>query len=174
MLPFLTNEFPALQCAIKTCDEDFIVEELPLYEPSGQGTHVYALIEKKGISTPDALAQIARVLGIPRWQIGFAGQKDARAVTRQWISVEHIKPEQLLELDIPKIKVLSVDRHGNKLKLGHLSGNRFVIRLRKLQIPSNRSGQNCAGRSIDFEQQGGAELFRPAAVRQSKYRPSAR
>ena len=134
MLPFLTNEIPALSCAIKTCDEDFIVEEQPLYEPSGQGTHVYAFIEKRGISTPDALAQIARVFGIPRWQIGFAGQKDARAVTRQWISIEHIKLEQVLNLDIPKIKVLSVTRHGNKLKLGHLSGNRFVIRLRKLQI----------------------------------------
>jgi len=135
MFPFLTSDIPALNCAIKTCDEDFIVEEIPLYEPSGQGTHVYALIGKKGISTPDALAQIARVFGIPRWQIGFAGQKDARAVTRQWISIEHIKPEQLLNLDIPKIKVLSVTRHGNKLKLGHLAGNRFVIRLRKLQIP---------------------------------------
>lgn len=135
ILPFLTQEFPALNCAIKTCDEDFIVEEVPLYEPCGQGAHVYAHIEKKGISTPDAIAQIARVFGIPRWQVGFAGQKDARAVARQWISIEHIKPEQMLNLEIPKIKVLSVTRHGNKLKLGHLAGNRFVIRLRKLQVP---------------------------------------
>ena len=135
MFPFLTKDIPSLNCAIKTCDEDFVVEEIPLYEPSGQGTHVYALIEKKGMSTPEAIAQIARVFGIQRWQIGFAGQKDAHAVTRQWISIEHIKPERMFSIDIPKIKVLSVTRHSNKLKLGHLAGNRFIIRLRKLEIP---------------------------------------
>ena len=117
MFPFLTKDIPPLNCAIKTCEEDFFVEEIPLYEPSGQGTHIYALIEKKGISTPDALAQIARVFGIPRWQVGFAGQKDARAVTRQWISIEHISVEQMLNLEIPKIKVLSATRHSNKIKL---------------------------------------------------------
>jgi len=31
--------------------EDFLVEELPLYEASGAGTHTYAFIEKRGIGT---------------------------------------------------------------------------------------------------------------------------
>jgi tRNA pseudouridine13 synthase len=135
MLGFLTTQYAGVGGVIKTRIEDFFVEELPLYQPCGQGTHVYILIERRGISTMDALAAIARAIEIRRLDIGYAGQKDARAVARQWISVEHIKLEKLQGLDIPKVKMLEFARHGNKLKMGHLAGNRFVIRLRKLERP---------------------------------------
>ena len=134
MLKFLTTEYTGLGGVIKTRAEDFFVEELPLYPPSGEGTHVYILIEKKEISTMAAMAEIARALGIRRQDIGYAGQKDTRAVARQWISVEHIKLEKLQALDIPKVKQLQFARHGNKLKMGHLAANRFAIRLRKLEM----------------------------------------
>jgi len=116
-------------------NEDFFVAELPLYKPCGQGAHIYALIEKRGISTMDALANIAQALHISRKEIGFAGLKDAHAITRQWISAEHIDPKQLLELDIPHIRVIQIARHSNKLKLGHLAGNLFTIRLRNVNLP---------------------------------------
>jgi len=139
LLPFLTTQFDGIECTIKTCEEDFFVEELPLYTPCGEGTHIYAQIEKKGISTMDALAKIANALRITRKEIGYAGLKDARAVTRQWISVEHINPEHLFSLDIANIKVIQITRHCNKLKLGHLAYNRFVIRLRNLKSPLKQS-----------------------------------
>jgi tRNA pseudouridine13 synthase len=135
MLGFLTTEYAGLGGVIKTRAEDFFVEELPLYQPSGEGTHTYILIEKKEISTMGAMAEIARALGIRRQDIGYAGQKDTRAVARQWISIEHIKLEKLQALDIPKVKLLQFARHGNKLKMGHLAANRFAIRLRKLEQP---------------------------------------
>jgi tRNA pseudouridine13 synthase len=134
MLPFLTTKYVGLGGVIKTRAEDFFVEELPLYQPSGEGTHVYILIEKKEISTMNAMTEIARTLGIRRQDIGYAGQKDTRAVARQWISVEHIKLEKLQALDIPKVKLLQFARHGNKLKMGHLAQNRFAIRLRKIEL----------------------------------------
>jgi tRNA pseudouridine13 synthase len=139
VLPFLTIQCTGIGGVIKTRAEDFLVEELPLYKPSGQGTHTYILIEKKEISTMDALAAIARALGIRRQDIGYAGQKDSRAVARQWISVEHIKVEKLQGLDIPKVKMLEFARHGNKLKMGHLAGNRFVVRLRKIEMPISQA-----------------------------------
>ena len=135
MLPFLTNQYPALGGEIKTRPEDFIVEELPLYQPSGEGTHIYILIEKKEISTMAAMAEIARALGIARKDIGYAGMKDARAVARQWLSVEHMPLEKLQALKLQKIKLLEFARHTNKLKIGHMAGNRFAIRLRKLELP---------------------------------------
>ena len=138
-LPFLTAQFDGIGGTIKTCEEDFLVEEMPLYTPCGNGTHIYAQIEKKGISTMDALAKIANALRITRKEIGYAGLKDARAVTRQWISVEHINPEILLSLDIPDIKITQIARHRNKLKLGHLACNRFVIRIRNLKLPVTQS-----------------------------------
>lgn len=120
---------------IKARPEDFFVEELPLYEPSGSGTHIYAQIEKKGIGTREALDRIARVLNVSRRDIGLAGLKDAQAVARQWISVEHVSPEQVEQVSLREVRVLKTTRHTNKLKPGHLAGNRFVVRLRKLAMP---------------------------------------
>lgn len=129
-LPFLTGDLPGVGGVIKVQPEDFLVEELPLYEPSGSGTHTYALIEKRGIGTREALNRIAQALGVLRKDIGSAGLKDARAVTRQWISVEHVEPQRLEQVSVPAVRVLQTARHTNKLKPGHLRGNRFVIRLR--------------------------------------------
>jgi tRNA pseudouridine13 synthase len=133
MLSFLTNQYKGIGGVIKSRVEDFFVEELPLRELSGEGTHVYILIEKREISTMDALAAIAQALEIRRQDIGYAGQKDARAIARQWISIEHVKIEKLKKLDIPKVKMLKFARHDSKLKMGQLTGNRFVIRLRKIE-----------------------------------------
>ena len=134
-LPFLTRDLPGVGGIVKTRPEDFFVEELPLYEPSGSGTHVYAQIEKKGLGTREALDRVARALGILRRDIGSAGLKDAHAVARQWISIEHIPSEPLEQLSLAEVRVLKTTRHTNKLKPGHLRGNRFVVRLRKPALP---------------------------------------
>lgn len=129
-LPYLTADLPGVGGAIKRIDEDFVVEEIPKYQPSGEGTHTYLVIEKRGLTTHAAIRQIARALGKQPREIGYAGLKDARGVTRQTISVEHIDSQQISALSLPQITVLSAKQHTNKLKLGHLAGNRFRIRLR--------------------------------------------
>jgi tRNA pseudouridine13 synthase len=73
---------------------------------------------------------IARALGRNRQEIGYAGLKDAHGVTRQMLSLEHVDPERVRSLELARIRVLSVARHGNKIKLGHLAGNRFAIKIR--------------------------------------------
>jgi tRNA pseudouridine13 synthase len=133
--PFLTADIAGVGGVIKARPEDFLVEELPLYEASGSGTHVYALIEKTGIGTREALDQVARALNVSRRDIGLAGLKDAHAVARQWISIEHVDPQQVEQVSMPQVRVLQTTRHTNKLKPGHLRGNRFVIRLRNLAMP---------------------------------------
>lgn len=112
--------------------EDFIVEEIPLYDFSAVGDHVLFKIEKRGVSTLHAIQDIARALNVSPRDIGYAGLKDARAVTRQWLSIEHLDPAALQALDVARIRVLEVTRHLNKLKLGHLSGNRFTIHARNI------------------------------------------
>jgi len=129
-LPFLTASLPGVGGTIKQHNEDFRVEELPLYLPCGQGTHTYFVIEKRGMTTPAAIERIARSLGVKRQDIGYAGLKDAHGVTRQMLSLEHVAPERVSALTFDDLSVLSVDRHGNKLKLGHLAGNRFTVRIR--------------------------------------------
>lgn len=129
-LPYLTSDLPGIGGRIKCRPEDFIVEEVPLYEPTGEGTHLYVRIQKTGIPTMQAVKDVARALGRPARDVGYAGLKDADAVTTQTVSVEHVDPARIEALDLPRIRVLDVSRHTNKLKLGHLKGNRFTIRLR--------------------------------------------
>ncbi len=127
---YLTADIPGIGGVIKETPEDFLVAELPLYAPCGEGEHTYAEIEKRGVTTLDAVRRIARALGVSDRDMGYAGMKDARGVTRQTFSVPRVAPERLLALDIPGIRVLAATPHTNKLKLGHLAGNRFRIRIR--------------------------------------------
>ena len=128
--PYLTADLPGVGGEIKRLDDDFVVEEAPLYLPSGQGTHTYFMIEKRGLTTHAVLQHIARLLGRQPYDIGYAGMKDAHGVTRQTLSIEHVDPSRVAALELGRAKVLSVDRHTNKLKLGHLAGNRFAIKIR--------------------------------------------
>ena len=130
MQRYLTAEIPGTGGTIKSSPEDFLVEELPAYQPSGQGEHCYALIEKRGIATLEALRRLSKALGVQERDIGYAGMKDAVGVTRQSVSIPRVAPETVLSLQIPGIAVLSAVLHGNKLRLGHLKGNRFRIRVR--------------------------------------------
>ena len=111
----------------KIASEDFIVEELPLYEPSGSGTHTFFGIRKRNLSTLEAINHIARELQVPTRDFGYAGLKDKRAVTTQVLSVEGIAPERILKIEHPAIEVLWAERHAHKLRVGHLRGNRFEI-----------------------------------------------
>ncbi|MFQ5458980.1 MAG: tRNA pseudouridine(13) synthase TruD [Myxococcota bacterium] len=131
-LPRLTEAIAPVPAAIKRRYEDFRVEEIPAYAPCGEGDHCLFTIEKRGLATMRAVQDIARGLGVPAKAIGLAGLKDARAVAVQQLSVEHVDPHRIETLAIPRIRVLAVARHRNKLKIGHLKGNRFRIRMREV------------------------------------------
>ncbi len=133
--PFLTADLPGIGGQIKVRNEDFVVDEAPLYPMAGEGTHVFFRVEKNGLATCDAAARIADVLRVRRIDVGYAGRKDTRALTRQWMSVEHVDPERIASLDIEGIKILETVRHTNKIKTGHLRANRFIIKVRGLELP---------------------------------------
>jgi tRNA pseudouridine13 synthase len=128
--PLLTADLPGIGGRIKQQPEDFEVEELPAYEPCGSGDFLYLWIEKKSLGAEYFVRQIARRLDIPPGEVGTAGLKDRHAVTRQMVSVPAAVESCLVRLSGDGITVLRVSRHGNKLKPGHLHGNRFRILIR--------------------------------------------
>ncbi len=128
-LPRLTADLPGAGGAVREL-EDFVVEELPAYLPCGEGEHCLALVEKRGLTTPQAIERICRALGLPPGEAGYAGLKDRAGVTRQWISLQGAAPAALLALQLPDLRVLEAGLHRNKLRTGHLHGNRFVVTLR--------------------------------------------
>ena len=83
MQRYLTAEIPGTGGAIKGSPEDFLVEEIAAYQPSGQGEHCYAQIEKRGIATLEALRRISKALGVQERDLGYAGMKDAVSYARQ-------------------------------------------------------------------------------------------
>ena len=109
--------------------DTFTVEEIPAYAPSGEGTHLFLWIEKRGLTTFDAIARIARALGLAPRDIGYAGLKDRHALTRQWLSLPGIAAERALTMADADLKVLQAIPHPHKLRLGHLRGNRFEVTL---------------------------------------------
>jgi tRNA pseudouridine13 synthase len=128
--PLLTADLPGIGGRIKVQPEDFEVEEIPAYPPSGSGDYLYLWVEKRDMGAEYFVRQLARRLDLPVGEVGTAGLKDRRAVTRQMVSVPARVAERVGQLDGDGIRVLSVHRHGNKLKPGHLHGNRFRILVR--------------------------------------------
>ena len=128
--PMLTPELPGCGGRIRVKDEDFEVEDVPSYEPCGDGEHLFLWVEKRGMAPEYFARTIANKLGIPPGAVGTAGLKDRHAVTRQWVSVPKQAEPNVAKLEGDGIRVLKIGRHTNKLKPGHLRGNRFRILIR--------------------------------------------
>jgi tRNA pseudouridine13 synthase len=129
-LPLLTPDLPGCGGTIRARDDDFEVEEVPSYEPCGEGEHLFLWIEKRGMAPEYFARHIAQRLGIPPGAVGTAGLKDRHAVTRQWVSVPRDAEGRVGQLDGDGMRVLKTGLHANKLKPGHLRGNRFRILVR--------------------------------------------
>lgn len=139
-LPQWPNAYPAsgASATLKLLNEDFIVTELPLQPPSGEGEHIWLDIEKNGANTAFVAQQLAEAASVQERDVGYAGLKDRYAITRQWFSIYLPKGEtpDLTLLQHPEFKVLSQSRHVKKLRPGDLQGNRFRIVLR--DVTGNR------------------------------------
>jgi tRNA pseudouridine13 synthase len=156
-VPLLTPDLPGAGGAARVSEEDFRVEELPLYEASGAGEHLYLTVEKVGRTTQEVVREIAQALGAREREVGTAGLKDKRGVTVQRISVL----SKAVEAEAAKIagrgfRVLEARRHGNKLRTGHLRGNRFRVVLRGCEPDALARAQAVCER---LRAQGAANLF---------------
>jgi len=129
-LPYLTTA-PPIHGVLKSTPEDFEVEEVPAYLPSGKGGHVFAWIEKRGVTTKDAVRRLCEELHIDPNAAGWAGLKDKQAVTRQWISLAGTTAEAVRASNLEDIRVLEAVAHEHKLRTGHLRANRFSVRIRE-------------------------------------------
>src|SRR5262245_12347978 len=129
-VPYLTAGVPGTGGRIKVEPADFEVEEISAYDPAGTGEHLFLWVEKTDLGAEYFVRQVARRLGIPTGEVGTAGLKDRRAITRQWVSVPATCEPALPQLDGAGIRLLRVSRHANKLRPGHLRGNRFRILIR--------------------------------------------
>ncbi len=129
-LPSVTEDLPGTGGRIRHLPDDFRVEEVPAYLPQGSGSHLYLRVEKRNLTTRDLVVALMRH-GLRENEIGVAGLKDKSAVTVQWISIPKRGEAAAAALEtLPGVRVLERAYHRNKLGIGHLRGNRFVVRIR--------------------------------------------
>ncbi len=129
--PFITADLPGMGGEMKAEPAHFAVEEIPLYEPVGEGQHVYVCLTREGWTTRALQRRLARLFGLREVDVGYAGLKDKHARVTQTFSlllrdVDEATVARRIEESLP-VEVGWVQRHRNKLKRGHLLGNRFRI-----------------------------------------------
>jgi tRNA pseudouridine13 synthase len=142
-LPYVSADLPGIGGQLRSSPGHFIVEELPLYDASGEGQHLYVNLTKEELTTRDIQQQLADLFGLPDREVSFAGMKDKHARTTQTFSlnVGHVT-EQFVEEAYSRIqerlpvRVHWAKLHRNKLKKGHLLGNRFTVIITDLNRPS--------------------------------------
>jgi tRNA pseudouridine13 synthase len=144
-LPFVTADVPGTGGSIRSAPEDFVVEELPLYLPQGDGSHLYLRVEKRGLTTRDLVMALVGA-GVDEASVGVAGLKDKHALTTQWLSLpkRHEGAVAALE-DLPGVRVLERSYHRNKLGLGHLRGNRFIVTVRGVADGARARAEDALG-----------------------------
>jgi len=150
-LPRTCPDAPRFAGRIKEEPEDFEVEEIPAYLPEGRGDHLFLWVQKLDVAGGDLVHRLASALGIPPGDLGYAGTKDRRAVTRQWVSVPARCEDRLSRLEtLQGIRVLETARHPHKIRTGHLRGNRFRIRIRGVEASSVPVMQQTADRIVQW------------------------
>lgn len=125
------SEPPPVRARFRVAPEDFDVEEILGFEPTGEGEHLFLWIEKRGANTVWVAGQLARWAGVAPMAVGYAGLKDRHAVTRQWFSVHlprRVAPDA--DPEVEGVRVIERRWHDRKLKRGAHRGNRFAIVLR--------------------------------------------
>lgn len=130
---YVSAAFPGTGGRLKSEPEDFVVVELPAYEPAGEGPHRYLEVTKRDLTTPELVRRVARALELRADDIGYAGMKDRQAVTTQRLSIPEGPDLAALAGVDNLLEVRDLGLHHNKLRRGHLRGNRFRVRIRQAQ-----------------------------------------
>ncbi len=160
----VTLAWPGIGGHARSRPEDFVVDEVAAYPPDGRpDRHLLVRIEKRGLTTAEAVGRLARAMGVDRRAIGVAGQKDKHALTRQWVSLPWAARESLeaagrgAEIEGPQLRVLEWAAHGQKLRTGHLRANRFILVLRELDVGLEEARRRAEVKLAVLARRGGLE-----------------
>ncbi|MEE8232530.1 MAG: tRNA pseudouridine(13) synthase TruD [Thermoplasmata archaeon] len=147
---------PGIGGRIKAVPEDFVVEEIPADLPLvADGRFLVTRVTVRNWETHRLVRQLARRLGVSRHRISFAGTKDKRAVTTQRMTFEGLDEEVVSAVHLKDVTVEPLHRSSRKLSLGDLTGNRFRIRLREIEVPEDEVGARLRSLSKELEEGGG-------------------
>lgn len=125
---------PRSSADLRTHNSDFLVQEILPFSPTGEGEHHLLHIRKEGLNTVEVAKLLSSFAHVHPKEVTYAGQKDKNAVTEQWFGVRIPGKEtpNWQEINSDQLTLLSASRHGKKLRIGALAGNRFTLVLRNV------------------------------------------
>lgn len=157
-LPLVTYGLPPTGGRVRAEPEDFQVDEVPAYEPCGEGEHLFVGVRKRGHTTDAVARALGRTLGLPRGDVTYAGQKDRHAVTTQTFCIPAAAAPALDGFVMDDVEILWAKRHTNRLRTGHLRANRFRILLRD---PDEGGGERAQAIATRLRDRGLPNAFGP-------------
>ncbi len=125
---------PNAKADLRTQNSDFLVQEILPFAPTGEGEHHLLHIRKDGLNTVEVAKMLSSFAHVHPKEVTYAGQKDKNAVTEQWFGVRIPGKEtpDWQKMNSEQLTLLSASRHGKKLRIGALAGNRFTLILRNV------------------------------------------
>lgn len=167
-LPYLTADLPGIGGRLRATPEHFVVEEVPLYEPEGQGPHLYVNLTRVGLTTRDVQQRLEQLLALRQGEVGYAGLKDKNAQTTQTFSIPIGNQDDTVADEVVRrvagelpVTVHWARRHRNKLKPGHLLGNRFTITIADGTLPEEETSHRCEAIRSRLDATGVPNFFGP-------------
>ena len=131
---------------IRALPEDFVVCEVLLdgsvARPDveapetirGKGSFFVCVLVKRNMDTFEAVEKIARALGVPEGLVSFAGLKDARALTAQFVTIRGLRLEHLRRLRAFGIRLVPLRISTEPIGPEDLAFNRFDVVVRGLEL----------------------------------------
>lgn len=127
------SDSPGIQGSLKEQIDDFIVKE-NADQPKEGGDDLVFLMRKYNMTTLEAIHELSNVLHISPKRFGYAGNKDKRAITEQYVSVNDLEEEELSSVLISDIELESLGQ-GKRINLGDLNSNSFDVTVRSIKLP---------------------------------------
>jgi tRNA pseudouridine13 synthase len=115
---------------IKADPEDFFVREVKTLELKDSGEFAYFLLRKRNMTTTEAVREVCRILKVKPSEVGYAGLKDKRALTEQYLSVR--RPKVIRDFEGENLSLKFLGFGDRPLSLGEIEGNFFRIRITHL------------------------------------------
>jgi tRNA pseudouridine13 synthase len=134
---------------IKESVEDFVVEEVLVDGSKAKVTgevpkrvlgsslqkkrFLLCILVKRNWDTFITVRNIAKLLSIDQARVQFAGIKDAKAFTAQYITIEDVSIEEAMKINIEDAQVHPVGYVREMLSLFYLLGNNFTITIKSIK-----------------------------------------
>lgn len=121
---------PGIGGQIKRNFEDFKVQENLSRLPKGQDYGLY-ILHKNNVTTFNAIDRISKILNISKGRIRYAGIKDKKAITSQYITIEDFT-DQDIDLDDNNLQLEKVDNVKRPIRSDDIRSNEFTITIRNV------------------------------------------